>query len=56
MSLKLPEPIAAYFAGTNAHNIDAMLASFAEAAIVQDEGQEMHGHVAMRGTPDDLHA
>lgn len=48
MSLKLPEPIAAYFAGTNAHNIDAMLASFAETAIVQDEGQEMHGHVAIR--------
>ena len=48
MSLKLPEPIAAYFAATNTHNFDAMLAPFAEAATVKDEGQERRGLAAIR--------
>jgi hypothetical protein len=48
MSIKLPEPIAAYFAATNAHNVDAMLALFAESAMVQDEGQERRGLAAIR--------
>jgi hypothetical protein len=48
MSIALPEPIAAYFAGTNTHDIDAMLDPFAEAAIVKDEGQERQGLPAIR--------
>ena len=34
----LPQPIAAYFAATNTHDIDAMLEPFADGAIVRDEG------------------
>ena len=48
MSMKLPEPIAAYFAATNQHDVNAMLAPFAETAIVKDEGQERHGVAAIR--------
>jgi hypothetical protein len=48
MSLELPESIAAYFAATNTHNIDAMLARFADGAIVRDEGQERRGLTAIR--------
>src|SRR5438876_4997210 len=43
MSMELPEPIAAYFARTKKHDVDAMLAPFAAAAIVKDEGQERRG-------------
>lgn len=38
--MKLPEPIAAYFAGTNNHHLEAMLAAFTDGAVVKDEGQE----------------
>jgi len=48
MSIKLPEPIAAYFAATNAHDVDAMLARFAKTAIVKDEGKTMRGADAVR--------
>jgi hypothetical protein len=48
MSMELPEPIAAYFAGTNKHDVDAPLAPFAAAAIVKDEGQERRGHAAIQ--------
>lgn len=48
MSIKLPEPIAAYFAAKNERDIDAMLAPFAETAIVKDEGQEMRGVAAIK--------
>ena len=48
MPTKLPEPVAAYFAATNAHDVDAMLAPFAETAIVKDEGQERRGAAAIR--------
>jgi len=48
MSIELPEPIAAYVAGKNQHDINAMLAPFAEAAIVKDEGQERRGAAAMQ--------
>ena len=48
MSTKLPQPLAAYFAGVNIHDIDAMLAPFTEAAIVKDEGQERRGLAAIR--------
>jgi len=48
MSTKLPKPVAAYFAATNLHDIDAMLAPFDETAIVRDEGQERRGAAAIR--------
>lgn len=48
MSRELPEPIATYFAGVNRHHVDAMLAPFAEAAVVKDEGQERRGLPAIR--------
>ena len=48
MSTELPEPIATYFAGTNKHDVDTMLAPFAAAAIVKDEGQERRGRAAIQ--------
>jgi len=47
MAIELPEPIAAYFAGTNKQDVDAMLALFAAAAVVKDE--EDSGQPADRG-------
>ena len=47
MPTKLPEPIAAYFAATNAHDPDGMLAPFAAAAVVKDEGRTMRGRAAV---------
>jgi hypothetical protein len=48
MSLSLPEPIAAYFAAQNAHDVDAMLAAFAPQARVHDERQDLTGLAAIR--------
>ena len=48
MSTDLPEPLAAYFAAANAHDIDAMLAPLRRDAVVQDEGQERRGLAAIR--------
>jgi ketosteroid isomerase-like protein len=48
MTIKIPKPLAAYFTAANNHDIDAMLASFAEQSIVKDEGQEMRGRTAIR--------
>jgi ketosteroid isomerase-like protein len=43
MSVALPQPIAAYFAATNAHGVRAMVESFAEDAVVRDEGKQHQG-------------
>ena len=48
MPTELPEPVAAYFAATNAHDVDAMLAHFAATAVVKDEGRVMRGPAAIR--------
>jgi ketosteroid isomerase-like protein len=48
MSTELPEPIAAYFAATNEHDVDAMLEHFAKTAVVKDEGRMMRGTAAIR--------
>lgn len=48
MSVELPEPMASYFAATNSHNVDAVLALFAESAIVKDEGQDRRGLASIR--------
>lgn len=48
MTIQLPASVAAYFLATNRHDIDSMLVPFAAGAIVQDEGEEHVGHVAIR--------
>jgi uncharacterized protein (TIGR02246 family) len=48
MNKRLPPPLAAYYEAKNHHDIDAMLAPFAEDAVVKDEGQEHHGRAAIR--------
>lgn len=48
MTIDLPRPLGDYFAAKNRHDIDAMLAPFAAAATVRDEGQTYNGHAAIR--------
>ncbi len=48
MTIQLPAPVTAYFLATNRHDIDSMLVPFAAEAIVQDEGKEHGGYVAIR--------
>ena len=48
MALKLPEPLSAYFAASNAHDSDALVVCFAANATVHDEGKDMHGLDAIR--------
>ena len=38
---KLPQPIADYFQASNAHKTDAVIAAFAEDALVTDENQSI---------------
>jgi hypothetical protein len=44
----LPNPIAAYFAAKNKHDIDGALAPFASDAVVSDERHEHVGATAIR--------
>jgi ketosteroid isomerase-like protein len=48
MAITLPNPISTYFDATNAHDVDAMLATFAADALVHDEKQDFVGRVAIR--------
>jgi ketosteroid isomerase-like protein len=48
MTVKLPEPVASYFAGANARDADGVAASFTEDAIVHDEGGVYRGRAAIR--------
>lgn len=48
MTQPLPQALAAYYAAKNQHDIDAMLASFSETAVVKDEGEEMRGLAEIR--------
>jgi hypothetical protein len=48
MSIELPTPIAAYIAGSNAHDPDSCAACFTDDAVVRDEGRERHGIAAVR--------
>jgi ketosteroid isomerase-like protein len=48
MLMSLPAPIARYFDARNVFDIEAILASFAEEAIVEDENEEHRGRVAIR--------
>jgi hypothetical protein len=44
----LPEPVAAYIAATNAFDLDAMMATFAAHALVNDHREEFDGVDAIR--------
>jgi uncharacterized protein (TIGR02246 family) len=48
MSIELPAPIAAYIAGSNAHDANACAACFTDDAVVRDEGREWQGIAAIR--------
>lgn len=48
MAMELPVGLARYFAAQNAHDIDAMVASFAPDAEVRDEGRTHIGPDAIR--------
>ena len=48
LTTPLPQPLAAYFAATNKHDIDGMLAPFDEDASVKDESQTHYGRPAIR--------
>lgn len=45
---EIPQLLAAYFAAQNTGAVDVMLGSFAEDAIVHDEGQQHRGTSAIR--------
>lgn len=53
MATSLPAPLSAYFAAANDHDIDAMLAPFAEEAVVEDEGRLRRGRAAIRQWMDE---
>jgi hypothetical protein len=53
MPTTLPAPVAAYFSAKNKHDIDAMLAPFAETARVKDERKERVGRAAIRAWMDE---
>ncbi len=48
MTAKLPRVLAEYFAATNAHDVEAMIAAFTEDATVHDEGRDHVGVAAIR--------
>lgn len=48
MTVKLPQPLADYFAAKNRHDIDAMLIPFSPDATVRDEGETHQGSGAIR--------
>jgi len=52
MSIELSPFLAAFVAATNSHDIDAVIAFYADDAIVQDESEEMQGTAAIRGWID----
>ena len=45
---KLVGPVANYIAAANAHDVEAVTASFSESAVVRDEGQNRQGIAAIR--------
>jgi ketosteroid isomerase-like protein len=44
----LPPPVAAYIAATNGFDLDALMATFAEGALVNDHRSEFRGRDAIR--------
>ena len=49
MSVDLPELINTYYRAKNRQDVAAMLACFAENAVVKDEGETFEGRAAIRG-------
>jgi hypothetical protein len=47
-TMELAGPVASYVAAANAQDIEAMVATFNENAVVRDEGKERHGIAAVR--------
>ena len=47
MTANLPKVLADYFTATNAHDVEAMAAAFAEDATVHDEGRDHAGVAAI---------
>ena len=50
----LTGPVANYIAAANAHDVDAVAASFSEAAVILDEGQSHQGIAAIRQWATDV--
>jgi hypothetical protein len=48
MTANLPSVLVDYFTATNAHDVGAMVAAFAEDATVRDEGRDHAGAEAIR--------
>jgi hypothetical protein len=48
MTAELSPTLVEYFAATNAHDVEAMIAPFAEESVVEDEGRQRRGLVAIR--------
>ena len=49
MELQLPPILTQYIRASNAHDVEAVLACFSEAATVRDENETLHGKEAIRG-------
>jgi hypothetical protein len=54
MSVSLPPSVAAYIAGSNAHDPDACAACFASDAVVIDEKRERKGSADIRAWKDEV--
>lgn len=48
MSVDMPKPVADYFAAEIGNDQEALAQCFAEQALVQDEGQTIHGVAAIK--------
>lgn len=48
MALNAPKPVLDYYEAKNRHDLDAMIAPFAEDAAVRDEGKTYEGRAAIR--------
>ena len=48
MSIKLPVPIAGYFAAENSDDAEALTACFSPDAVVRDEGRRIQGIAAIQ--------
>src|SRR5258708_13757729 len=53
INAELPQPIADYFQAANAHKTDAVVAAFAEDALVTDENRE-HRSAAIKEWSDEV--
>ena len=51
--LEIPTPIVAFIEATNNHNTDAFFATFADGAVITDEGQEYRGIAAIKEWSDE---